>query len=223
MEELQSTEVLDREILEDARRKAQRLLKAADETAASAAASWTKKTEEALTKLRQNQAHRLEQSREEIMARLPLDKRRSRLEKIEHLLRNAAVSFLDALPRERLLSFLGAELVKRAGECGDVPASLPEPLAVSSRGLKPEELRMLLDKALPGAAWTSLSEKTAHPGEAKLSLSDAPGNFPAVRIDGPAWRVTVSVEHEVNALLLDKRAELAEALIGAEALGVDYA
>jgi vacuolar-type H+-ATPase subunit E/Vma4 len=220
MEELQSTEVLDREILEDARRKAQRLLKTADETAASATASWAKKTERALVKLRKNYERRLEQSREEIMARLPLDKRRSRLEKIESLLQNAAGTYLGALPREKILSLLKTELAKRIAEisCGEVPdaALSAGPLTVSSRGLEPEELKALLDVVLPGAAWVSASEGA--------NLPDVPGGFPAIRIDGPAWRATVSVESEVKALLLDKRAELAEALIGAEVLaGKRYA
>ena len=51
MEELQSTEVLDREILEDARRKAFRILKTADDTVKSNTAGWEKKTAAALKDL----------------------------------------------------------------------------------------------------------------------------------------------------------------------------
>jgi hypothetical protein len=40
VEELQSTEALDREILEDARKKAFKILKGADESAASSKKSW---------------------------------------------------------------------------------------------------------------------------------------------------------------------------------------
>jgi hypothetical protein len=42
MEELQSTEALDREILEDARKKAFKILKGADETLASSKTAWEK-------------------------------------------------------------------------------------------------------------------------------------------------------------------------------------
>ncbi|MDR3337641.1 MAG: ATPase, partial [Treponema sp.] len=90
MEELQSTEVLDREILEDARRKAQRILKTADEEAAASGKVWEKKTEKALAELKRRHEERLELGRVEIMARLPLDKRRLRLCRIDSLLHEAA-------------------------------------------------------------------------------------------------------------------------------------
>ena len=43
MEELRSTEVLDREILEDARKKAQKILKTAEDAHAAQAQDWDKK------------------------------------------------------------------------------------------------------------------------------------------------------------------------------------
>ena len=54
MEELQSTEALDREILEDARKKAFKILKSADESAASAKAAWDRKLERTLKEVREN-------------------------------------------------------------------------------------------------------------------------------------------------------------------------
>jgi hypothetical protein len=44
MDELQSTEILDREILEDARKKVVRIFKAAEDTINSQNAEWDKKT-----------------------------------------------------------------------------------------------------------------------------------------------------------------------------------
>ncbi|MDR2483446.1 MAG: ATPase [Treponema sp.] len=208
MEELQSTEILDREILEDARRKAQRILKTADETAASAAASWEKKTAKALVRLRKAADQRLQQSREEIMARLPLDKRRSRLETVEGFLQKAANAYLHRLSPARMAGLLSAELVRRCGEFALEPDAAP--LAVSSRGLSGADLGELLAKALPGWAWVS--------PDAALDL---PGTFPAIRVDGPGFRVTVSADAEVEALLLERRAELTEALTGEAAFNED--
>jgi hypothetical protein len=238
MEELRSTEVLDREILEDARRKAQRLLKTADETAASGTKAWEKKTEAAVAGARSRYAEQIALSRGEIMARLPLDKRRSRLEKIESLLKEAAASYLAELPRKKLLSLLETELKKCAAELSPPspesparpPAGPPDPaqglrqaekqsfsaqqlgeakLQVSARGLSKEELQGILKGIFPQGGWT-LREGDA--------LHAVPGSFPAVVVDTPEARIIVSADAVVGALLQDKRAELAAALLGEEVL-----
>ncbi|MDR2028442.1 MAG: ATPase [Treponema sp.] len=201
MEELQSTEVLDKEILEDARKKAQRILKTADETIASAEASWEKKLQRALTKIRQKYAGRREKTREEIMARLPLDKRRVRSEKVEGLLRSAMDAYLLSLPREKLLSLLEAELAKRAGE------ALSPSFQAACRALTGSELELMLKKVFPRAAWTMAPDYSFH----KL-----PGVLPAIVVDTPDVRITASVDRLAEDLLLDKRAELAAALLGKE-------
>jgi vacuolar-type H+-ATPase subunit E/Vma4 len=205
MEELQSTEVLDREILEDARRKAQRILKTADETAASGTKKWEKKTEDDLKGIRDKYAARFEASRNEIMARLPLDKRRTRLAKIETLLQDAASSYLTGLPRPRLLAMLEGDLKKRAGE---LDSSNLEGTAFV-RGLSGEETASLLKAAFPDGKWTKAG------GE---NLRIAPGIFPALMVDTLAARITVSVDAVIETLLRDKRAELAAALLGEGAL-----
>ena len=113
MEELHSTEVLDREILEDARKKAHKLLKNAEDTIGREDAAWEKKAQEAVSALREVCQGRLDKVREEIMARLPLDKRRSRSETTEGLLRGALDEFLRGLSREDLLWILVEKLGQR--------------------------------------------------------------------------------------------------------------
>jgi hypothetical protein len=56
MEELTSTEALDREILEDARKKAFKILKNADDSISSSKESWDKKIERARNKAVKNHA-----------------------------------------------------------------------------------------------------------------------------------------------------------------------
>jgi vacuolar-type H+-ATPase subunit E/Vma4 len=206
MEELQSTEVLDREILEDARRKAQRILKTADETAASGTRKWERKTERELKKVRDRYAARLEAGRNEIMARLPLDKRRTRLSKIETLLKDAASSYLAGLSRPKLLAILEAELKKRSGEMEDFPA-LEGKAAV--RGLSGKEAASILKRAFRQSKWTI---------DAGENRRIAPGTFPAIVADTQAARITVSADIVMENLLRDKRAELAAALLGEGAL-----
>ncbi|MDR1949503.1 MAG: ATPase [Spirochaetaceae bacterium] len=207
MEELLSTEVLDKEILEDARRKAQRILKTADEAAASAAASWEKKTKAVIARAKKRYAEKLERSREEIMARFPLDKRRCRLAQIETFLLTAVEAYIAGLGRDKILKLLEGELAERIRCCPELAGC---PCTVSCRGLAEEELEGLLKKLLPRGSWT---------GRFVRDLPNVPGRFPAVILDSEKLRITASVDAAVLALLRDKRLELASALLGDAVLG----
>ncbi|MDR1353274.1 MAG: ATPase [Treponema sp.] len=208
MEELQSTEVLDREILEDARRKAQRILNAADEEAAASEKVWEKKTRKAMAELKQRFDEKLETGRAEIMARLPLDRRRLALERIDRLLREAAASYLRSLDREKLLGILARELDERAGEAkvgtGDKAA-----FKAAYRFLSQDEADGLVKKAFP--------EKTFTLKEGDAAYIRA-GSFPGIVADFGTVRISVSADAAVETLLSEKRGELAAALLGEEAL-----
>ena len=206
MEELQSTDVLDREILEDARKKARRLLAAAEETVAAASKAWEARTARDLEELRRNYAARVEQAREELMARLPLDKRRAHSEKVEALLLSAMGEYLGGLSREKLLALLEGELRRCAA---GLPESGSGPLEAVCRSLSREELAALLDAALPGRQWT-FPETPA--------LRRIPGDLPAILVNAPEARITASVDALAAALMEDRRAELVAALVGPEAL-----
>jgi vacuolar-type H+-ATPase subunit E/Vma4 len=213
MEELQSTEVLDREILEDARRKAQRILKTADDDAAASDKSWEKKTQKALAELNRRFEERLETGRAEIMAHLPLDRRRLALERIDRLLHEAAASYLKGLDREKLLGILERELRERSaeledGKAGDSARGGPE-LKVIYRFLSREEAEDLLKGAFPESSFR------AEEGDAAYLRA---GSFPGIVADSGAVRVSVSADAAVETLLSEKRGELAAALLGEEAL-----
>ena len=89
MEELRTTEVLGNEILEDARKKALKILKTADETLETQNRDWDKKIKRQLDSIRKTYEERTKKTNEEIQARLPLDRRRLRSETTE--------SFLDGI------------------------------------------------------------------------------------------------------------------------------
>ncbi|MDR1128382.1 MAG: ATPase [Treponema sp.] len=211
MEELQSTEVLDREILEDARRKAQRILKTADEEAAASEKVWEKKTGKAMAELKQRFDERLETGRAEIMARLPLDRRRLALERIDRLLREAAASYLKGLGREKLLGILARDLGERAGETGEAKGAAGDKAAFRAayRFLSPDEAESLVKKAFPKKTFT-LKE-----GDAAYIRA---GSFPGIVADFGTVRISVSADAAVETLLSEKRGELAAALLGEEAL-----
>jgi hypothetical protein len=218
MEELRSTEVLDREILEDARKKAYRILKAADETIKSRREDWEKKIQEAVAGIRQKYADRLVKTREEIMARLPLDKRRARSEKIETLLRDAMEAYLGALGRDRLLALLEEELRKRLAICDEFTG------AQSLDDLKPELMFRLLSReegvrifknALPPGIAAKLDARRepwlVKEGDSAFATA---GKFPAVAVNTGDLRISASIDAAAAVLLEDSRAELAGALLG---------
>jgi hypothetical protein len=204
MEELQTTEALDKEILEDARKKAFKILKNADESVAVSKDSWEKKLQRTLEKARLNYTQKAEQSREEIMARLPMDKRRVRSEKVEAFMENAMKNFLASLDRPKLLALLEHELASRAVEILPSDGETTVAGELRYRFLETAEVTALVQKALPGAALKLIEDP----------IYAIPGAFPALVIDLPSLRLTASVDKAAETLLLDKRAELAVALLG---------
>jgi hypothetical protein len=203
MEELRTTEVLDKEILEDARKKAHRALGAAEESIRSMDERWNRKIDRALREAEKKFAARIENNREEVMARLPLDKRRVRSEKIESLLVAEAASYFAGLSRDRLLSVLEAELADRAGE---LEAGGGPEYRVRFRFLSAAELEAILARHVPGydRSWTLQEDP----------LFSLPGTLPALVIDIPPVRIVASVDRVMETLLQDKRGELVNALLG---------
>jgi hypothetical protein len=148
--------------------------------------------------------------RVEIMARLPLDKRRFRLERIDTLLHEAAASYLKDLSREKLLGILAADLAGRAGEiAGETGGGSNTALKVTCRFLSAAEVEGLLKKSFPKSAWTVEEEDAAY-----LHA----GRFPGLVVESKAVRISVSADAAIETLLGEKRAELAAALLGEGAL-----
>jgi glutamate formiminotransferase len=224
MEELQSTEVLDREILEDARRRAFRILKTADDTVRSNAAVWEKKTADALADLNTRHEERRRRAAEEIMARLPLDQRRAESEKIEALLSRALDLWYAAQSRVRVLNILEGELRRRLG---DYPEFSGRPFRVTFYKLENGEGEALLKKTIPEGQWEINTSGLSAGGAAGASSTGAGaaikasgvllGKYPELVLDSPQVRITASVNMLVEELLADYRAELTRALIGGEA------
>jgi vacuolar-type H+-ATPase subunit E/Vma4 len=206
MEELQSTDVLDREILEDARKKAKRALAAAEDAIAAGAKTWDKKADKDIGELKRNFAVRVEKARAELMARLPLDKRRAHSEKVEALLVSAMQEYLGGLAREKILSLLEGALRRCAAGLTETDSG---PLEAGCRALSQEELAALLDAALPGKEWSF---------QKNMEFHQIPGSLPALIVNSPDARITASVDLLAASLMEDSRAELVSALLGPEAL-----
>ena len=198
MEELQSTELLDREILEDARKKAHRVLKTADDAIKAKSTEWERKLSADLDELGKKYAKQLKLAEDEIMARLPIDQRRTKAKKIEELLNAAVAHWYASLSRERVLELLQKELAKRLALGDTISGSQ---IRVFVHGIEQAEAKSLLQTVLPGAACTI---EEVHSADA----------YPEITVETPQARVYASIKKLVDFFLAEKRAELDEALLG---------
>jgi len=197
MEELQSTDILAHEILEDARKKASRILKSADDTVCAHTKEWEKKTAESIGALDKKHAEQKELAAEKIMARLPIDKRRAKVEKIESLLQSAVETWYSGLSRGQILELLSRELSKRLALCGGF-SSLPEK-RVYYNGLERGEAESVLK---------ILGEKC------DVKENATADRYPAITLEAGNVRIIASIQKLVDYLLQEKRIELVEALVG---------
>jgi len=212
MEELYSTEMLDREILEDARKKAFKILKTADDTVASQSEQWETKTRQTVRELRDSHESRLHKARAEISARGPLDKRRLRSETAEFFLKETLAEFIKNYNREKMFLLLKKELAERLVECSD-EIDNDKNTEITCRNINREEF----EKTLRGIF--ALHGITNQPSfESPQSGPEGEMSFPAISINTPHLHITVSVEDITNNLLREKRAELVSCLLGPEAL-----
>jgi hypothetical protein len=167
MEEIQSTEALDREILEDARRKADKILKTAADSCAATVRRWERKEARDIAALKKQYEKRLEILQSELNARLPLDKKRSRLERIDALLNEAKKAYLNHLG------------------------------AAKTKALLEREFKLHLADA-------EIKVKSAK------DIQKTDGFW---ALDTPKVKLSVSADEILDALLEDKRLELASALL----------
>ena len=202
MEELQSTEILAREILEDARKKAQRILKTAEDTIQAKSAEWEKKAAAAIAELEQKYAEQKKNAAIEVMAVLPLDKYRARAKKIEELLGAAVENWFARLSREQVLALLRKELAMRlAAYAGISGSELGGEIQASFHKIERSEAQTLLKAVLPGKSCTF---REIHSTAA----------YPELVLETEEVRIHASIGKTVDFFLGEKRAELVEALLG---------
>ena len=198
MEELQSTEILDHEILEDARKKAHRILKMAEDMIKAKLADREKHLDETISDLQKKYAQQSKLATDEIMAHLQIDKQRVKAKKIEELLSASVKTWYAGLSRERVLALLKGELARRVTAAGDVSGGA---INVQIHQIQRKEAETMLQAVLPGKS-CSIEEIT--------SVSP----YPEIILETPEARIYASVGKTVDALLGEKRAELVEAMLG---------
>ena len=197
MEELQSTEILDHEILEDARKKAHRILKTADDTIKAKLADREKNLNETISELQRKYAQQSKFATDEIMAHLQIDKQRVKAKKIEEMLSASVKTWYAGLSRDRVLALLKGELATRVA-AGDISGT--SAINAQIHHVERKEAEALLQAVLPGKC--SIEEIT--------SVSP----YPEIILETPQARIYASIGKTVDTLLGEKRAELVEAMLG---------
>jgi hypothetical protein len=206
MEELQSTEALDREILEDARKKAHRILKTADDTRKAKSTEWEYKLAAALGELEEKYAAQGKVAAGEVMAFLPVDKHRIRATKIDELLCSAVEAWYAGLSRQRVLDLLQKELSSRLGFFNEVTGGDGEPKG---------DIRALIHKVEQSEAQAVL--KAVLPGKTcQIETIQSTAIYPEIILETPEVRIYASIGKTVDFFLGEKRAELVEVLLGGE-------
>ncbi|MCL2042728.1 MAG: hypothetical protein FWG89_01165 [Treponema sp.] len=199
MEELQPADILGREILEDARKKAGRILKNAGDTITAKTAEWDEKLTAAITELEQKYLRNCALAEAEVMAALPIDKLRAKSAKIEKLLNAAAAAWYSRLDRQHVLAILYDELEQRIAVCECLDGI--ESIHAAIHRIEKGEAETLLQQVLPGK---SLIIEEEH--------SDT--MYPQIIIENSQVRICASINNVVDTLLSEQRAELIKSLLG---------
>ncbi len=195
MEELKGGGALEAEIREDARRKAERALKQADKEAEAARADWEARSRAELAALEDAQRKRAATYRDEVLARLPLERKRARLAWLDSLLASELSSARDALQRADALRLLLSRLAPAANAFAGGRASVV--VRGFDRGAADADIMALL----PGA---EVRYEEAAAGAAGLEARSADG----------ATVFTVTLDSALREFAERERGELARALVG---------
>jgi vacuolar-type H+-ATPase subunit E/Vma4 len=199
MEVLNTGEELGRQILEDARKKAGRLLEAVDKECAGIREEGRRAAEAEIARLRADGDRQRAAMRAEMEAALPLDFLRTRLAFIQGTVTAALRSFLDGLSLEDLAGILEGRIRKAAG------ALAGRTVTVLHGGLSEGLARTTVERAAPGLV---ISAVRALPGGKGIEIESDDGRV--------RFRCTTA---ELEAELLEeRREELAVAVLGREAL-----
>ncbi|MBL8967516.1 MAG: hypothetical protein JNG85_10920 [Spirochaetaceae bacterium] len=233
MEEIASTEVLEREILDDARRKAERVLRDADAAVRAAEAAGRDRAARSVGELEAEYEARDARYRNETLARLPLERARIKAAHVDARLRAALDGRLSTHGGAGLEALVAGILARAVSRLDEGPADSPagEPGAPSGlapklfpagaelryRGLSRSGAERLAKEALPGLVLASAVEDASLPAPGLAVASFAGPPEEGGRRGPPDLSIHATLDLLAERLLDEHRGELAAGLC-AEAL-----
>jgi vacuolar-type H+-ATPase subunit E/Vma4 len=205
METVRTSEVLESQILEDARAKAKRIREAADKECAAVSAEWERKDAEEARRLDAVRESRIAALRGDLEASLPLDFMRSRLDFFQASVSGALEKLFLSLDARELGRVIGRQ-VSRASS-----AFINQHLVVSCAGLSEAEARAIVAGSIPGAVIQEVKTLGAE------SASETGKGLVVETADG-SRRFRATLQELSTLLLEDHREAVLKALFGKDVL-----
>jgi V/A-type H+-transporting ATPase subunit E len=202
MEELRSTETLDREIRDDARRKAEKILKDADAECASIAASVASRIALARAEKERVAAENLAHYRSDAESRLPLEKERRIASFIDSSVRAALDAWFEGIGEDRRLALYENLLARYKTVLAG------KRIKVLCAGYSIDAVGAIVARALAPISEVQVSA---------APLSAPPAGFSdgfVIETEDRAVLCRVTREELFHGILEDWRQELAESLFG---------
>lgn len=112
MEEIKTSERLEQEILEDARKKAERILKSAEKSIVEIEGEWEKKEEALISASKQELEQRKKRIQQEISATFPLESKRIELSILNTKFEAFLQQFFEELEDEEFVSLIRGRLTQ---------------------------------------------------------------------------------------------------------------
>ena len=194
MEEIKGTEALEREILEDAAKRSERIVRKAGDEAESLRQHSAQELDAKIAGIEREKAERIAAMRRETLSKLPLEKTRQKARFVDAALRGAVHEALGGLEGEKIGAWCLSALEARKSALEGRKVSLRH------RGLGPKAPAAIVE--LLGAALASQAEDRSLPARG-IALGAADGSM-TMTLD----------EALLEDILLDEaRGELAAALL----------
>ncbi|MBN1617209.1 MAG: hypothetical protein JW875_07830 [Spirochaetales bacterium] len=203
MEELRSTEILDREIQEDARRKAEKILKSNEAECRQILEEVDRRIAALRTDKGKEYAERLEVYKRDVQASIPLEKQRRLVSFIDNEVNQALDAWFTSIGESRRLSVYRQLLLRFKKSLNG------KKMMVKVSGYAQDEARKLVESVFSPEAIDSVTVLDA-PGKAALSLQD--GFY--LEDLGKTLSCRAGEQEVKNELLSTRREELAKALMG---------
>ena len=206
MEELRSTEILDKEIHEDARRKADKILKAAESDCEQIGIKAAADFEKTSKGKKADYERMLSNYKRDSDAAVPLEKQRRLISFIDNSVREALDGWFKAADAKKKLSALRRLLEKYSAVLHG------KRFEVLSRGFSKKDISQLASSVLGKDVELVVTELSSADAD-KISLAEG---F-TMRADDGSLFCRVTCDELKNELLQNHRQELAVALFGKEA------
>jgi V/A-type H+-transporting ATPase subunit E len=204
VEVVKTSEELEKQILEDARKKAAKILETADKECAQIRAQWAGKLEEESRKVEEDCARKIGAVRAELDAALPLDFMRTRLAFTEEALRSQLDGFFSSLSAAEVSRIIST-LIKRVSQVFE-----GKHIKAFVGGLEAKTAEKMLREQIPGVTVAEVRPISEAGG--RKAAKDSQGIIIETEDEKIRYRGTFGELRQI--LMEDYREELVSALLG---------